>query len=148
MDQTWLHFGLLMLGLSALLLALFAGITAVRYEVTYERSAEEIEPISDSVDRYGVVEYDELTAAEQRMIDELRGERERYTLRDGDERATRLGDGYVVSQGERYHVIERNRTIEWTSPGGITAIALAVIGPGLIVEAIRRNHFPNWGPFG
>ncbi|SFB70463.1 hypothetical protein SAMN05444422_101337 [Halobiforma haloterrestris] len=148
MDRNWLHFGLLVVGLAALLLAIFAGFTAVAHEVTHERSAADLESVSDSVDRYGVVEYDELTADERRMVDDLRGERDRYVISDGDQQATRIGDGYVVSQGDEYHVIERNTTVRWTSTGGLAAIALAVVGVALVVEAIRRHHFPNRGPFG
>ncbi|WP_312907248.1 hypothetical protein [Natronosalvus caseinilyticus] len=97
------------------------------------------------MNRYGVAQYDELSTEHQRIVDGLiEGEQYRF---DDEIVAIAWGDGRVVSRDGQYHVIPRETVVDWTSPSGLLALAFGVGGAALIVESIRRHHFPRYRPF-
>ncbi len=146
MDQGLVHFGMFLVGLIFIIVGIISGIAAAEYVIFHEKSAENAENVSEEISKYGDAEYEELSEEHQQIVDGTI-EGERYRFDDNDTEAIAWGTGRVVSQDGRYHVIPRETTINWKSTPGALALALGIAGTLLIIEAIRRDHFPHYRPF-
>lgn len=146
MDQGWVHFGILLIGLVFIIAGIFSGIVAAEYVIFHEKSAENAENVSEANSKYPEVEYEEISEEQQQIVDGVT-EGKRYRFDDNDTKAIAWGTGRVVYQDGQYHVILRETTINWKSTPGFLALALGIGGILLIIEAIRRHHFPHYRPF-
>ncbi|WP_114577910.1 hypothetical protein [Saliphagus sp. LR7] len=146
MNQNWVHFGMLLIGLMFIIAGIVSGIVAAEYVIFHEKSVQNAENVSEEIPKYGVAEYEELSEEHRQIVDGTI-EGERYRFDDNDTEAIAWGTGRVVSQDGRYHVIPRETTINWKSAPGALALALGIAGILLIIEAIRRDHFPHYRPF-
>lgn len=144
--REWLHFGMLFLGFVLFFPATLSGLAAVEYEIALEETATDGGEVSEEMDRYGVARYDGLSSEHRRIVDGA-VEGERYRFDDDETVAIAWGDGRVVSRDGQYHVIPRETNVDWTSTNGLLALAFGVGGVALIVESIRRHHFPRYRPF-
>lgn len=145
MKQRWVHFVIFLLGFVLIFGGIVSGFAAVEYVIYHEESADD----GGDVNGYGMVHYEEISPEHQQIVDGTI-EGDRYTFDNDDNVAIAWGDGRVVSYDDhdvQYHVIPRETTVNWTSTPGLLALALGSGGVLLIIEAIRRHHFPHYRPF-
>lgn len=94
---SWVHFGMVLLGVVLIIGSLFLGIVATEYEITHEGSTENMTKVLDEIDQYGMTRYEELSAEGQRIVDgTIDGTQYRFDT--GDERALMWSDGRVVAR--------------------------------------------------
>lgn len=146
MKRSTVHFGIAIVGMTFIVIGIVSGIAAFEYVILHEESAEDEGDVSEEMDRYGMAQYEELSAEQQQIVDgTIEGEQYRFDTDDTE--AIAWGDGRVVSYDDQYHVISRETTINWTSTSGLLALALGIGGILLTIEAIRRHHYPHYRPF-
>ncbi|MFP9192141.1 hypothetical protein ACLI4Q_10860 [Natrialbaceae archaeon A-CW1-1] len=146
MKLSWVHLAIIFLGLIFIIASIISGLAAVEYLIFHEESAEDVGDVSEEIDRYGMVQYEELSEEQKQIVDGAI-EGEQYRFDDDDNEAIAWGNGRVISQDGQYHVIPRDTTINWISTAGLLALSLGIGGVLLIIEAIRRDHFPHYHPF-
>lgn len=146
MKRNWVHFGMAIAGLTFIVIGIASGVAAFEYVILHEESAEDEGDVSEEMDRYGMTQYEELSAEQQQIVDGAI-EGGQISFDTDDTEAIAWGDGRVVSSDDQYHVISRETTINWTSTAGLLAFSLGIGGTLLTIEAIRRHHYPRYRPF-
>ena len=137
-----IHYGLFMLGVGLLCAGIVLFIPALQYEFT--------QGTSDSIPEPRVIKYELLTPQEQRVVD---GALDGKTYRL--ETSGPLPGSAPVLEPETMQVSKRGTTHLFTSravfpakePKGMATIALVVGGLLVMVEAVRRHHFPKSLPW-
>lgn len=129
-DRSWLHFGLLFLGVSMMFLG--ASSWVAYYDMNHHYSYSHVQDHAPENSKVGY--YDQLSEEERAMFHDAVENGTTYTF----EKRNQPPEEVIYYEGQ-YYVFDKYGTFDWLNPGTSVPVIVGLLGIGLMIDAGRRD---------